>query len=279
MSSAAETVGSLLETATAAARAGAEVVRSAFLSTDLDVRLKGAHDVVTAADHDSEAAILEIVRHRHPDHPVLAEESGLSSGEDSTFRWLIDPLDGTTNFSRGLPVFAVSVACQQGGETVAAAILDPCGENLFTAARGNGAWWNGRRMRVSSAGGLEGAFLATGYPWRSRQALDRYLDLFRDLFLDARGIRRCGAAALDLAYTAAGVYDGFFEFRLAPWDFAAGDLLIREAGGRISDLDGGSSFYEGGNILAGGPAVHRALLERVGRHIDERQLDAIAPRH
>lgn len=270
--------GALLDAAVAAARAGGEVVERAFRSADLEVRKKGDHDVVTRADHDSETAILRVLRGRFPDHHVLAEESGATHGQRSEHRWLIDPLDGTANFSRGLPVFAVSVACQHRGVTVAAAILDPPGGNLFTAAAGQGAYWNGRPMRVSAHERLEDAFLATGYPWRSRGALDRYLGLFRDIFLDARGIRRCGAAALDLAYTAAGVYDGFFEFRLAPWDFAAGDLLVREAGGVITDLDGGDTFYRGGNIVAGNPAVHRALLARVADHVSEHVLDAIEPR-
>ncbi|RMH18296.1 MAG: inositol monophosphatase [Acidobacteria bacterium] len=266
----------LLATAVAAARAGGEVLGRYFRADDLEVRAKAAHDFVTRADRESERAVVGEIRRTFPGHRVLAEEGGLS-GAESEYRWLVDPLDGTTNFLQGLPVFAVSVACQRGGEVVAAAVLDPPGGNLFTARRGGGARWNGRPMRVSDRPGLDGAFLATGYPFRSRGALEAYLQVFRDVFLRARSIRRCGAAAVDLAYTAAGVYDGFFEFRLSPWDFAAGDLLIREAGGRLTDLDGGADFYAGGNLVAGNPAVHGELLQVVQRHVSEALLDRLDP--
>jgi myo-inositol-1(or 4)-monophosphatase len=148
------------------------------------------------------------------------------------------------------------------------------GGNLFTACAGNGAWWNGRPMSVSEQPGLDGAFLATGYPFKARNTLGRYLEVFRDVFHHAKAIRRCGAAALDLAYVAAGVYDGFFEFRLSPWDFAAGDILIREAGGTITNLDGGVDFYRQGNLVAGTPEVHRGLLRVMDRLVSEEILAA-----
>ncbi len=266
----------LVDTATTAARAGAEVLRRYFRGAGVEVRLKGSHDLVSRADHESEERVIGEIRRRFPDHHILAEESGSSTG-DSEYEWLVDPLDGTLNFLQGLPTFCISVACRRRRQVVAAAVLDPIGDNLFTAARGTGAWWNGRAMGVSSRPGLDGGFLATGYPFRARGALDVYLDVFRAVFLEVRAIRRCGSAALDLAYTAAGVYDGFFEFRLSPWDFAAGVLLIEEAGGRITDLDGGDRYFEGGNLIAGPAGLHGELLRLVRQHVDEARLDSVDP--
>ncbi|MCP3962905.1 MAG: inositol monophosphatase [bacterium] len=266
----------LLETAIAGARAGAEVLRRYFRDSGIEIRHKGTHDLVSRADHDSEAAVIAEIHRCFPEHRILAEESGWTAG-DSEYEWVLDPLDGTANFLQGLPVFSVSVACLHRREVVAGAVLDPVGENLFTATVGGGARWNDRPIRISGRPGLDGAFLATGYPFRVRGALDLYLDVFRDVFLAARAIRRCGSAALDLAYTAAGVYDGFFEFRLSPWDFAAGTLLIREAGGRITDLDGGDDFFRSGNLIAGPESLHRELLEVVRRHVDEAKLDRVDP--
>jgi len=250
----------LLAAAIDAARAGAEVLESYFRSGRLEVGVKGENDFVTQADRESEAALVAELLRRFPDHRILAEEGTVHDSATAAYEWVIDPLDGTTNFLHGLPVWAVSVACRRGGELLAGVVLDPCGENLFAGARGRGATWNGRPMRVASRAGLAGAFLATGYPFRAHGALDVYLDLFREIFRHARAIRRCGAAALDLAYTAAGVYEGFFEFRLSPWDIAAGALLIEEAGGVLSDLDGGDLYLESGNVVAGPPGVHAALL-------------------
>jgi myo-inositol-1(or 4)-monophosphatase len=268
----------LLEGAVAACRVGAAALARLFRDTALEVRRKGENDFVTAADRESEAAIVAEIRRRFPRHRILAEEGGGAGAGGGDLEWLIDPLDGTTNFLQGLPIFCVSVACRRGGELLAGAVLEPPGGNLFTAARGGGAFWNGRPMRVSSRPGLRGAFLATGFPFRAHKTLDVYLALFRDVFLQVKAIRRCGSAALDLAWTAAGVYDGFFEFRLSPWDIGAGALLVREAGGRVTDLDGGEAFFTGGNVVAGGPAVQRELLAAVRRHTGEAALDAIDPR-
>jgi myo-inositol-1(or 4)-monophosphatase len=267
----------LLDTAIAAAAAGAEVVSRYFRGTGLDVRQKGENDFVTRADKESEEAIVRTILSRHPDHQILAEEGGARAGGGGDHEWVIDPLDGTTNFLQGLPVFCVSVACRKGDELLAGAIHDPSGENVFAAAAGAGATWNGKPMRVSSQAGLKGAFLATGYPFRAHPTLDLYLAAFRDAFLEVKAIRRCGAAALDLAYTAAGVYDGFFEFRLSPWDIAAGILLIREAGGRVTDLDGGEDFFRSGNVVAGTVGVQRELRATIGRHASEAALDRIHP--
>ncbi len=267
----------LLSTAVAAAQAGAEIISRYFRHAGLEVRAKAENDFVTQADKESEAAVVEVIRRRHPDHRILAEEGGGAGVGSGDYEWLIDPLDGTTNFLQGLPVYAVSIACRKGDELLAAVIEDPEGKNLFTATRGGGAFWNGQRMSVAKRESLKGAFLATGYPFRALSTLELYLGIFRDVFQYAKAIRRCGSAALDLAYTAAGVYDGFFEFRLSPWDIGAGILLVREAGGIVTDLDGGDDFFAGGNIVAGGPAVHRDLLAVVRRHASEEAIERLNP--
>lgn len=267
----------LLGDAVAAARAGGEVLLRYFGTADLEVRSKGENDFVTRADRESEAAVVSEIRRRYPYHHVLAEEGGSHAGGSGDYQWLIDPLDGTTNFTQGLGIFCVSVACRRGDEVVAGVVLDPLAGDLFSASRGGGAFRNGERLRVSERRRLDGAFLATGYPFRAHAALDVYLGAFREVFLRARAIRRCGAAALDLANTAAGVYDGFFEFRLSPWDIAAGALLIEEAGGRITDLDGGPSYLEGGNVVAGAPGVQADLRAVVARFAREETLARLVP--
>jgi myo-inositol-1(or 4)-monophosphatase len=267
----------LLQTALAAAHAGSRIVSRYFRDAGLEVDAKGENDFVTQADKESEAAIVAEIRGRFPDHRILAEEgsgAGVGGGEHE---WLIDPLDGTTNFLHGLPMYCVSVACRRGDELLVAVIADPEGENLFTAVRGAGATWNGRPMSVSGQDGLKSSFLATGYPWRALPTLELYLGIFREVFSQSKALRRCGSAALDLAYTAAGVYDGFFEFRLSPWDIGAGILLVREAGGIVTDVDGGERFFAGGNIVAGGPAVHRELLAAVRRHASEEAIERLNP--
>lgn len=267
----------LLEAGIAAAEAGAAVLKRYFRSADLEVRTKAQNDFVTQADHESEAVLVAELLRRFPEHRILAEEGSLNAAAAGDYEWVIDPLDGTTNFLQGLPVWAVSIACRRGDELLAAVVLDPCGGNVFTAARGGGAFWNGRPMRVSERPALQGAFLATGYPFRAKAALDLYLDLFRSIFSEARAIRRCGAAALDLAYVAAGVYDGFFEFRLSPWDIAAGALLIEQAGGVLSDLDGGGRYLVSGNVLAGNLGVHEGLLRIAQQQASEADLDRLVP--
>lgn len=266
----------LLEGAVAAAAAGADRLAPYFRQRGLDARWKGRSDIVTRADHESEEAILGEIRHRFPDHSILAEEGGASGGQ-ADYQWIVDPLDGTSNFFQGLPIYGISVACRHAGEIVAGVILDPQGGNTFAAAKSGGATWNGAPMRISDRSGLDGGFVATGYPFRSKATLDLYLAAFREVFQHVRSLRRCGAAAWDLAYTAAGVFDGFFEFRLSIWDIAAGAVLIREAGGVITDLDGGERYLETGSVVAGGPAVHRELLAAVARHADEDRLEAVDP--
>lgn len=269
--------GEILQTARLAAQAGSDVVARYFRDASLEVRAKGLNDFVSMADRESEAVIVKTIRDRHPDHRILAEEGGEVGAGEGELTWLVDPLDGTTNFLHGLPIFAVSIACWEGDRPVAAVVLEPSQNNEFSATAGGGARWNGERARVSGRSGLEGAFIATGYPFRAHLAIDTYLALFRSIFLRAKALRRPGAAALDLAYTAAGVYDGFFEFRLAPWDIGAGALLIEEAGGTVTDLDGGRGYLHSGNVVAGSPAVHRDLLGEVSRHTSEAHLDQVAP--
>ncbi len=278
-------IEALLATAVEAAQAGAEVTSRWFRSDGLEVRRKAHNDFVTRADQESEAAVVAVIRERFPGHRILAEEGsaaeagrGGPDGKESEYEWLIDPLDGTTNFLQGLPVYCTSVACRRGNELLAGAVVDPEGGNLFTAGLGAGALWNGQPMRCSGRPSLDGAFLATGYPFRALPTLDIYLYVFRDVFLRAKAIRRCGAAALDLAYTAAGVYDGFFEFRLSPWDIGAGVLLIREAGGVVTDLDGGDGFFRSGNLVAGAAGVQPGLLALVRGHASEALVEQLHSR-
>ncbi|MCB1034566.1 MAG: inositol monophosphatase [Acidobacteria bacterium] len=267
----------LVNAAVEAAHAGAEILSDSFRKEGREVCAKGEHDWVSAADRESEAAIAEELRRRFPDHQVLGEEGGLQGAGVSEFRWIVDPLDGTTNFLRGLPFYAVSIACQMQGRTVAGVVYDPERRELFHAQRGEGAFLDGAPITVSGQAGLDGACLATGFPFRARGALDAYLKTFHDIFLRAGSVRRCGSAALDLAYTAAGTFDGFWEFRLSPWDTAAGALLIEEAGGRVSNLDGGAEIFASGNVVAGNRAVHEELLETLRMTVSEDLLLARDP--
>ena len=249
----------------AARRAGEVIIRSLNRLESLTVTSKGRNDFVTEVDRAAEAEIIAIIRRHYPQHAFLAEESG-SSGEHETV-WIIDPLDGTTNFLHGFPVFAVSIACQMKGRLEHAVIYDPMRGELFTASRGAGAHLENHRMRVSKARGIDGSLIATGFPYRANtRYLDSYMAMLRAVTEQAAGVRRPGSAALDLAYVAAGRVDGFWEIGLAPWDTAAGTLLIQEAGGRIGTLTGGE-YQQGGHIVAGTPRVYTALLELLAPHV------------
>ena len=252
----------LIETATAAARAGGAVLLRSWRALPKDsVEEKQKNDFVTQADRDSEAAIIERIREDFPDDAFLGEEGGASGGKNAKRTWIIDPLDGTSNFVSGFPFWSVSIAARQGEELVVAAVWDPLREEMYAAERGSGASRNGTAVGVTDRRDLDGAFLATGFPFRHREKIDLYLSLFREVFQHARAIRRAGSAALDLAMVAAGVFDGFFEFRLSVWDIAAGALLIREAGGELTDFSGGGEFWSRGNIVAGTHGVARGLRE------------------
>jgi myo-inositol-1(or 4)-monophosphatase len=259
-----------LDAVEAIARIGAASLMEHWRSLKAEqVTQKARNDLVSAADHASEKAILAAIGERFPDHNVLSEETGWSRGSTEEPTWIVDPLDGTTNFVHGLPQFAISVAVAAQGVVESGVILDPVKDDVFRAARGHGMWWNGRRCGISDRAGLEGALLATGFPFKAHRLLDPYLAIFRDVFLRSKAIRRPGAAALDLAYTACGIFDGFFEFKLSPWDVAAGTLMVEEAGGVVSDMDGGDSFMASGNVLCGTPGVHSELLEVVQAHRDQ----------
>lgn len=271
----------LLEVALEAAAAGAAVLREQFGSESLRVRAKGRNDLVSSADHAAEAAIFGVIRGHFANAAFLGEESGRSGARGDELVWIVDPLDGTNNFLQGLPIFCTSVAACRRGEPVAGVVREPLTGIVYSAVRGGGAWkdegGSRERLRVTAHAGLDGAFLATGFPFRAHAALDLYLAAFREVFLEARAVRRCGAAALDLAHTAAGVYDGFFEFRLSAWDIAAGVLLIEEAGGRVSDVDGGRDYFTSGNVVAGGEAVWAQLRRAIARHASEERLRALDP--
>ena len=233
----------MLNIALRAARSAGELIfRSVERLDAISVSEKDARDYVTEIDRAAEQTIIQALQKAYPTHSFLGEEGGLiqGSGEGADYQWIIDPLDGTTNFIRGVPHFAVSIACKYRGRLEHAVILDPTRQEEFTASRGRGAALNGRRLRVSSRKSLDGALLGTGFPFRDSQLdnLDNYLGMFRSLVGQTAGIRRAGAASLDLAYVAAGRFDAFWEFGLSEWDMAAGALLIQEAGGLVSDFSG-----------------------------------------
>jgi myo-inositol-1(or 4)-monophosphatase len=255
----------LLSTAIAAADAGGEVLLANWRNLPRgSVAEKEKNDFVTQADRESETRIVETIRSRFPADAFLAEEGGASGNAAAGSRvWIIDPLDGTSNFVSGFPFWCVSIAAREGPDFVAAVVWDPLRGERFTAERGGGAYRNRTRLKVSGRRDLEGAFVATGFPFRSRENIDAYLAIFRAVFLQARAIRRAGSAALDLAYVAAGIFDGFFEFRLSPWDIAAGALLIQEAGGQLVDFGGGRGYLDSGNVLAGTPGVVAGLRRAV----------------
>jgi myo-inositol-1(or 4)-monophosphatase len=249
----------------AARRAGALMVRRLDQLDTLQVTEKGRNDFVTQVDTQAEAAIIEIIRDHFPDHAILAEERG-AEGEHE-YQWIIDPLDGTTNFMHGFPVFSISIAVARNGKLQHAVVYDPLRQEIFTASRGEGAQLDGRRIRVSKQRSLDNSLIATGFPYRMTQPnMDRYLGMLRDVMIAASGVRRPGSAALDLCYVAAGRVDGFWELGLSQWDIAAGALMIREAGGRISDFQGGDGYLESGNVVAGSPKIYSALSKLLAPH-------------
>lgn len=250
-----------LSVAVRAARAGGRVLMSRYgRLRPAQIRRKGRYDWVTEMDHRSEEEILRVIRRAFPGHSVQAEESlpGRASGR---FQWLIDPLDGTVNYLHSFPMFAVSIALAVDGRLEVGAVYDPVREDLFTARRGRGAFLNGRRIRISGRSRFEGALLATGFPFRAQRLLGLYLRSFRRIFLRTGNIRRAGSAAIDLAYTACGRLDGFWEMSLSPWDMAAGALLIREAGGRVTDFFGEDRYLQRGHIAAAAPRLQRELVK------------------
>ena len=247
----------------AARRAGTIINRGALDIDRVAVARKQPLDFVTEVDRAAEAAIIGILREAYPDHAILAEESG-ASGE-SDYEWVIDPLDGTTNFIHGFPQYAVSIACRHRGQLQHGVIYDPVHNDLFTASRGKGAYLNDRRLRVSRVTKLEDGLIGTGLPFGDAKHMTRYLRILREIMVRAPGIRRAGAASLDLAYVAAGRLDGFWEIGLKPWDMAAGALMIIEAGGLVADFSGGEDYLASGALVAGTPKLFAQLLAVVQR--------------
>ncbi len=251
-----------IETSAAAARLAGEVILNKLGRLGArEIEAKRAFDFVTEVDRKSESVIIETIRKKFPSHSFLAEET-LKQPETGDYRWIIDPLDGTTNYIHGYPMFSVSIALQFGGEIISAVVFDPLRDELFQAVRGGGAFLNGQRLRVSQTA-LEKSLVATGFPFRKKEMTDLYLKAFRMIFLEVSDIRRAGSAALDLAYVAAGRLDGFFELNLSPWDIAAGSLLITEAGGIITDFAGTGDFLSTGNVVAGNPSIQPQILEKI----------------
>ncbi|GAB1411813.1 inositol monophosphatase family protein [Candidatus Desulfobacillus denitrificans] len=250
----------------AARRAGGIINRASRDVEQIKVSAKRDKDFVTEVDKAAEAAIIGVLHEAYPDHAILAEESGASG--DSDFVWIIDPLDGTTNFIHGFPQYCISIAQTQKGVLQHAVIYDPNRNELFTASKGAGAYLNERRIRVSKRVKMNEALIGTGFPFRYFEHVDAYLGIFRDMMHKTAGVRRPGAAALDLAWVAAGRIDGFWELGLSPWDMAAGALLITEAGGLVGDLTGEANYLETGNIVGGNPKVFVQLLQIIAPHLN-----------
>jgi myo-inositol-1(or 4)-monophosphatase len=249
----------------AARQAGSVIMRSFSRLDALTVSEKHTNDFVSEIDRNAEQAIIDTIRRAYPNHAILAEESGVH-GKD-TYQWIVDPLDGTTNYLHGFPQFSVSIALTHRGRLESAVVYDPLRDEMFTADRGGGALLNDRRLRVTEQRSLNGALLGTGIPYRDQRYIDAYLGMLKDLTKETAGIRRPGSAALDFAYVAAGRLDGFWELGLSVWDFAAGALLVQEAGGTVSDIRGGSRYMESGNVITANVHLHRALVEKIRPHL------------
>lgn len=260
----------MLTMALRAARKAGEIIERALERVDLlEIEEKGQNDFVSEVDRKSEQEIIYNLKKAYPTHGFRGEESGVTGDPESDYQWIIDPLDGTTNFLHGIPHFAVSIGCMHKGQLLHGVVLDPVKREEFTASKGKGATLNGRRLRVSNRRSLEGALIGTGIPFSgfALEHMEPYLNCVREIAGQTAGLRRPGAAALDLAYVAAGRYDGFWEMSLKPWDMAAGVLLIKEAGGMISDFKGGNDFMESGNVVCATPKVFKSLLQIVSKHM------------
>lgn len=260
-----EDLAAYLAAAVDAAQAAGEVIREGARNrASLNIERKNANDFVSEVDKRAERVIIDTLSKRFPDHAFKAEESGESGS--SRYTWLIDPLDGTTNFLHGIPYYCVSIALRIGDATAVGVVFDPTSRRLFTAIRGQGAFLDGAPMKVSGRPGLAEAVLGTGLPFKDWHYLDDYMTSLREIMQRCAGIRRPGAAALDIAYVAAGWTDGHWEKGLNAWDVGAGSLLVEEAGGKVSTFDGSSAYLNGGQIVAGSPAVHAALLDVFKRY-------------
>jgi len=244
----------------AARRAGSVLIKKMVNLGKLKIEQKGHNDFVSDADRAAEKAVIDCIHKHYPDHAILAEESGASGKSDTV--WIIDPLDGTTNYLHGFPVFAVSIGVQVNGRMEHGVVYDPLRQELFTASRGVGAQVDGHKLRVSGQMELSRALLGTGFPFRDAGLdITPYMNMLGKTIVHTSGVRRAGAAALDLCYVAAGRLDAYFETGLAPWDLAAGSLIVREAGGIVSGLDGSENFLETGHVLCGSPRIYREFAK------------------
>ncbi|MGI9213907.1 MAG: inositol monophosphatase family protein [Methylococcaceae bacterium] len=260
----------MLNIAVRAARAAGDIItRSMDRVEHLTITLKGRNDFVTEIDKQAENEIINILNRAYPSHGFLGEEGGVQGPSQAEYLWVIDPLDGTTNFLHGFPHFCVSIGLLYRGRPEQAVIYDPLKQELFTASRGGGAMLNHRRIRVAKQTSLKNALLGTGFPFKDQTHLEAYLAMFKAMMNDTAGIRRAGSAALDLAYVASGRIDGFWELGLKKWDIAAGILLIQEAGGIVTDLEGREGYFESGNILTANPKLHQAMREVIEQHLTD----------
>lgn len=260
-----------LETALKAARKGVETIKS-FRNQKLNIDYKGKHDLVTDADLETERVIIELISAQFPDDEFLAEESYENLTLSEGRLWIIDPIDGTTNFAYDFPVYCVSLALYEDGEAKVAVVVEVNREEEFTAVRGKGAWLNGRAIRVSELEKPDTALVGTGFPYNDYSLVEEYIDLLRNLIGKVQGIRRPGAATYDLCCVAAGRFQGFYEYSLKAWDVAAASLIIQEAGGVVTDWNGGDGWLFGERIVAGNKGVHRFLLDRILETISEKNL-------
>ena len=245
----------------AARKAGRGLIRDFGELENLQVSLKGPADFVSNADERTERILIDELSRARPGYGFLCEETGLREGPDKSHRFIIDPIDGTTNFLHGIPIFAVSIALERDGQLASAVVYNPVVDEMYVAEKGQGAYLNNKRLRVAARKSLAESLFATGIPFMGRPQHERALDELKAVMGRSSGIRRCGAASLDLAGVAMGRYDGFWEHDLNPWDIAAGVLLVREAGGVVTDMDGGARVLETGNILAANEALHPQILK------------------
>ncbi|WP_159818867.1 inositol-1-monophosphatase [Colwellia sp. 20A7] len=253
----------------AARNAGKVIIRSFEQLDKVEIESKGSNDFVTSADLAAEEAIIETIRKSYPAHTIIGEESGVLTGSDDDYQWIIDPLDGTTNFIKGIPHFSVSIALKVKGKLDQAVVFDPIRGEVFSASRGKGAQLNGMRIRVKAHKELAATIIATGFPHKQKQHTTAYMAMFTALFKKSSDLRRAGSAALDLAYVAAGRVDGYFEIGLKPWDTAAGELLVIEAGGLVTDFVGGHNHTSSGNIVASSTRLQKELLQTIRPHLGE----------
>jgi myo-inositol-1(or 4)-monophosphatase len=272
----------MLNIAIRAARAAGAIINRAALDVELlKISAKGTNDFVTEVDQAAENAIIDVLLEAYPGHGILAEESGRARGaKHSEYLWIIDPLDGTTNFIHGLPIYAVSIALAFRGKVEQAVVYDPARNDLFFASKGRGAFLNDRRLRVSKRLRMADALIGTGFPFRKGDNFKRYLKMFEDVMQHCAGVRRPGAAALDLCYVAAGWYDGFFETGLSPWDVAAGSLMITEAGGLVGNFTGDADYLYQREVVAGNPKIYAQLVQMLSpytRVLKDSELGASTP--